>query len=327
MNNNIPQPNQMGPNPAMNQMSNQPNVQPPYPNYPNQYPPRPPKQPMDPVKKKKIIAIVSICSGVAVLAIIAAIVIPILFRVDYSTAYKTAKDLKPKIYNIYQSYDCGYVVSYVDSRYTNIKNYAEYVENCKETYNDSTSALVAKLGETDGIKRNNELGLQYEKFRTAFAALTSGDTEELAAKLALWQARHNFVYVADDLSYTSSSDAEFTAAANYLIESGNDTLKTYGEGWLEKSLAAAAAYRNYRNTTTGWSAAYNEYQNKVKEKNDYVAANKPDMSQIAPLNFNDTYKMYSEFNSLYNMITETYEKNYNSGSGDCTEFLGEVSCG
>lgn len=318
----------------MNQPMNQP-AQPmpqgpyqnPYPNsYHNPYPPQPPKAPMDPAKKKKIITIVSICSGVAVLAIVAAIVIPILLRVDYSTAYKTAKDLKPKIYDIYQSYDCEYVVNYVDSTYTSIKTYSEYVEDCKTVYNNGATNLVSQLGETEGIKRNDDLKNQYNKFNTEYTQVASGDSEELAAKLNLWQARHNFVYAADDLSYSSSSDAEFATAANYLIESGNDTLKTYGEGWLEKSLAVATAYRNYRNTTTGWSAAYSECQNKLKEKSDWVAANKPDMSQVAPLNFNDTYKMYSEFTSLYNMITETYEQNYNSGSGDCTEFLGDVYC-
>lgn len=285
-----------------------------------------PKQPMDPAKKRKIIIGVSAGVGAAVLAIVAAIAIPLMLRVDYSTAYQVAKELKPKLYDIYYSYDCGYVVDYVNSTYTSVKSYSEYVDNCKATYDNGAASLVQKLGDTEGIKRNDEIKLQYEKFNSEFSKLTSGSTSDLDAKLELWQARHNFVVTSDDLSYASSADSEFTTAANYLIESGNDTLKEYGEGWLARSLEVSAAYREYRATTTGWSAAYNNYTNKKNELSDWVAANKPDINVVAPLSFNDTSKMYSEFTTLYNLISETYEKNYNSGSGDCTEFLGEVYC-
>lgn len=327
MDNNNPQqpmPQQPAPAPA-------PEGWQPYPNQPQQYPqypqqPMPPKQPMDPAKKKKIILIVSICSAVLVLGIVAAIVIPILLRVDYSTAYNTAKEVKPKVQEVYRSYDCEYVEDYVDSTYTSIKSYTEYIENCKATYNSNLGELVVKLGDTAGVKRNNEINTQFQKFKAAYDAVASGDSNEIAKKLDLWQARHNFVYTADDLSYTSSSDAEFTAAAKYLTDSGNDALKTYGEGWLERSLEIAAAYRAYRAATTNWSEAYTTYTNKRNELSDWIAANKPDIKAIAPLNFNDTSKMYQEFNTLYNMISETYALNYNRGSGDCTEFLGEVYC-
>lgn len=288
---------------------------------------RPPKQPMDPVKKKNLIMGLSIGGGVLVLAIIAAIVVPILLRVDYAPAYSAAKELKPKIYDIYQSYDCERVVDYVDSDYTATKSYNEYVENCKSVYSTDTDELVAKLENTDAVKRNNEIKAQFERFKTEYTAASSGSNEDLAAKLALWQARHNFVVAADDLTYGSSSDAEYTSAANYLIESGNESLKTYGEGWLERSLAVAAAYRAY--DAASWresSQYYTEYSNKRSELSDWIAANKPDIKTIAPLNFSDTSKMYSEFDDLYDLIAATYALNYNSGSGDCTEFLGEVIC-
>lgn len=287
---------------------------------------RPPKQPMDPAKKKKIIMIASICSGVAVLGVVAAVILINLLRVDYSSAYLTAKELKPKVYDIYQNYDCGYVVSYVKSTYTSIKSYSEYVTGCKEVYNNGATGLVVKLGDTDGVKRNSEIKAQYEKFNAEFNAVASGSSEELDSKLALWEAVHSFNYTVDDLDYSSFTDAEFTTAANYLINSGNDTLKTYGEGWLERSLEVAAAYRTYRATTTGWSAAYNAYTDKRNELKDWVAANKPDIATIAPLNFDGTSKMYSEFGNLYSLISDTYEQNYNSGSNDCTEFLGDVYC-
>lgn len=316
--------NQMGP---MSQpMPMQPNMgQGPYP----QQMMKPPKKPMDPAKKKKIILIIVIVSLVLIVGIALAIILPIVLRVDYSSTYSTAKELKPKIYDIYSSSSCEDVVDYVTSDYADIKEYSDYIEKCKKVYGSSADDLVTKLENTDGVKRNNEIKAQFDKFKSEYTALSAGDNETLSAKLDLWQARHNFYYTTTELKYGSSSDAEFTRAANYLIESGNDSLKTYGEGWLERSLAISAAYRAWDNTgyfDSNKSQLYNDYNNKKKELSDWAAENKPDINTIAPLNFNDTSKMYSEFGTLYDLITATYEENYNSDSGDCTEFLGEVHC-
>lgn len=321
--------NNIGQPPYQPTQPNMPYVQPnqTYQPYPNQTPTKPPKQPMSPAKKKRLIIGLSAGGAALVLAIVAAIVIPILLRVDYSSAYNAAKELKPKIYDIYHSYSCEYVVDYVDSTYTNIKSYAEYIEECKKVYQSNTNELVAKLENTDGVKRNSEINAKFAKFKAEYASISPDNEEALMAKLNLWQARHNFVYTADDLSYSSSSDADFTTAANYLINSGNDQLKTYGEGWLERKLAVAAAYRAYYAASWATSSQlYAEYNNKKSELADWIAANRPDINVIAPLNLENTSKMYSDFSDLYELIRVTYQQNYNAGSGDCTEFLGEVIC-
>lgn len=295
--------------------------------YQQPYGPQPmPKQPMDPAKKKKIILIVSICSGILVLGIIAAIVIPIILRVDYAPAYKTAKELKPKLYAIYQDYDCDYITRYVNSSYTSAKTYGEYVSGCLETLDSSTDTLVTNLGATAGITRNTEIRAQYDRFVSEYNKISTGSTEDLAKLIAYYEAWHNFKIGADDVNWRTTSDATITAAANYLIESGHDTLKSYGETWLKYALEVAAAYRAYDNATSNYSALYSDYSKKNSEMREWATANQPDMSTLVPLNFADTSKMYSEFTTLYNMIAQTYEDNYNSGSGDCTEFLGDVYC-
>lgn len=315
----------MGQTGVPNQTGGYPTQQYPYQQNPQMA--KPPKQPMDPEKKKKLIIGFSAGGAALVLIIAAAIIIPMLLRVDYSSAYNTAKELEPMIYDIYRSYDCEDVVDRVSSTYTEPKTYNEYIEKCKELYSSSISDSITKLENTDGVKRNNEINAQFAKFKSEYTALQPEDSDTLASKLALWQAIHNFVYASHDLKYSSSSDSEFTTVANYLIDSGNDAMKTYGEGWLEKSLAIAAAYRAYQAAPLGSSSQlYDEYSNKKKEKDDWVAANKPDINTVAPLNFNDTSKMYSEFEKLQELIADTYEKNYNSGSGDCSEFLGDVYC-
>ena len=156
---------QMGPNMQMGPMgpnmgpANQ-NMGPMNPNMGQPYPQqamRPPKQPMDPAKKKLIIIIVSVVSGLVVIGIALAIILPMVLRVDYATAYNTAKELKPKIYDIYQSYDCEYVVDEVDYSWVSVKTYDEYVEECKKIYNAGTDDLVNQLENTDGVKRNEEI--------------------------------------------------------------------------------------------------------------------------------------------------------------------------
>lgn len=289
---------------------------------------KPPKQPMDPAKKKKLIIGLSVCGAVLILSIAAAIVIPILLRVDYSSAYATAKELKPKVYDIYRSYDCEYAIDYVESKWTSVKDYTEYIERCKSNFSSETNDLVSKLENTDSVKRNNDVKTQFDKFKAEYTSLSSDNSDALNAKLALWQARHNFVIAADKLS-TSSSDAEFTTAANYLINSGNDTLKAYGEGWLERRIAINAAYRAYYNASysnPNYNQLREDYNNKKNEYNDWIATNKPDIKTVAPLSFNDTSKMYSEFTKLYDLITDTYEKNYNFGSHDCSEIADKVTC-
>ncbi len=285
-----------------------------------------PKQPMSPETKKKIILGCSIGGAVLILGIVAAIVIPMLLTVHYKETYTVAKELKPKIYEIDHNYDCSYVVEYVDSAYTSPKAYGDYVASCKKAYQDGVDELVAKLGNTEGIKKNNDLKLQYDKFKAKYASLSTGSSEEFSAKLALWEAVHNFNYAVDKLS-TDSSDAQCKVAADYLIESGNDTLKAYGEGWLEHALELTAAYRAYQ--ASSWQTSseyYTIYTNKRNEFNNWRSTNAPTMSSIAPLDFDDTTEMYNEFTTLYNLIAKTYQDNYDYGSGVCFEFMGVVSC-
>lgn len=285
-----------------------------------------PKEPMSPATKKKII-LGCVIGGIGlVLGIVAAIVIPMLLKINYGETYKIAKELKPKIYEIYRNYDCDYVIDYVSSTYTTPKSYSGYIENCKKAYGSAVNDLVNQLGDSDGVKKNDEIKNQFDKFKAEYSSLSAGDAEALAEKLSLWQAVHDFTYAVDDLTM-SSPDSGFKTAANYLIESGNDTLKAYGEGWLERVLGVTAAYRAYQSSPWQTSAeAYTEYNNKSREFSDWRSANSPSISTVAPLDFSDSSRMYSEFSTLYDLIVKTYEKNYDFGSNTCTEFLNEVFC-
>ena len=298
--------------------------------YPMQQMPmqKPPKQPMDPVKKKKLILGLSIGSGVLVLGIAAAIILPMILRVDYSETYKTAKELKPIISEIYTDDNCYYVQSYANSDYVSASDYDKYITGCKEAYTKATS-LVDQLGETAGIKKDSELENLYNKFRAAYSKEDKYSAEEIDQKLALYKTWHDWEIAVDKVDSWDETDADLTAAANVLINSDNDTLKSYGEGWLEKRKAAANAYR------TWYNAKYSDknYQSYLTAKNDaqtahnnFVKENKPNIEELAGQIETSFSETDSEFDKLYDSIVKRYEEHYNFGSGDCFEFAGEVSC-
>ncbi len=286
----------------------------------------PMRPPMSPEKKRKIILGVCLGVGGVVLAIVGVIVAIVLLKVDYGPAYLAAKGLDEKIYDVYQNYDCENAVDYVKSTYRSVEDYAGYVSGCKLA-TDGVGTLIDELGMTAGVKRDDEIAAQYERFKEAYDAAMP-DTSTLGAKLDVYAAWHKFVYLVDDLSY-GDADAEFTTAANALINSGNETLKTYGEGWLAKSLEVSHAYTAYDSTSYSDSnrstlrTTYNDLRSALTE---WVAQNKPDILTVVPLEFTETSTMYNEWTKLYDLISETYEQNYNFDSGDCTEFLGEVYC-
>lgn len=282
------------------------------------------KPPMDPAKKKKIILGVSLGVGGVVIAIVAVVVASILLKVDYGESYRVAKELKPKVSDISDNYDCERVVDYVNSAYTSDATYAEYVSSCLSVA-DGVEDLVTKLGQTAGIRHDKDLKAQFERFEEAIDSVLP-DEEELGQRLKVYEAWHKFTVVVDDLSAGSSSDAEIQNAAKNLTESGNEVLATYGAGWLEKTQAYIRAYREYYNTP-GYSAALVTAKNNAQtEQKNWIAANKPDIVEVGGLSFENTSKMYTEFTKLYDMIVELYEQNYDEASGDCTTFLDEVYC-
>jgi hypothetical protein len=149
--------------------------------------------------------------------------------------------------------------------------------------------------------------------------------------LKTYQAMHNFTYASSKINEMKPTDDEVETAASYLINSGNKTLKTYGEGWRQRYLAYNVANRNYKQSLT--TASINELQSLIKAQNNaksevenFESTSRPRLEEIAPLPITDAQKMSNEFSKLYDLIKTTYEENYDEESGDCPQVLGEVIC-
>ena len=286
-----------------------------------------PKQPMNPATKKKIIIGCVIGAVVLVAIIVACVVIAIVSHVDYSETYRKAKDLKEDISNLYVSYDCERVVSSVNSDWTSDSNYKKYIESCKNS-TDGIDDKIAELEKTAGIRKNSELSAAFDRFKKEYTAVVP-NADELNSKLELYKTWHSYVVAVDDLS-ASDTDAEIQSAANILINSGSDAFKTYGEGWLEKTMDYVRAYREYQNSSysdSNRSTLRDTMYAKQKAQSTWVSENEPDITELVPLDFSDMTKMNNAYRDFYNLLTDTYEQNYNSDSGDCTElYSGDVYC-
>lgn len=284
-----------------------------------------PKAPMDPAKKKKIIRGVIIGLAAVVVAVVVVVVITIVTRVSYSEAYRVAKEIKPEIAEFYQNTSCKRVLNYVDDQYTDVTTYNEYAAKCLAAGGE-VSSLTKKLGETEGVKKNKEIKAQYDKFSEGIEK-TLPNQSELEKRLDIYKAWHGFV--ATEVK-TDSTNSEVEAKVAFLTNSGDETLKKYGEGWKERALALTQAYRDYDNLpytpADAKSAARRKYQDLQSDLKNWVAANKPDVSQLGGLNFDDNTKIYNEWTKLYKLIQTTYEEHYDEKSGDCSELFGEVIC-
>lgn len=281
---------------------------------------------MNPATKKKIILGCVIGAAIIVVMIAVGIIIAVVSHVDYGETYRQAKTLKEDISTLNSAYDCQRVVSSVDSSWTNESTYNKYIEACRKSA-DGIDDKIAELEKTQGIRKNSELSTAFDKFKKEYAAIFPS-ADELNAKLDLYKTWHAYIVAVDDLE-ASDADSKFQSAANILINSGNDTFKTYGENWLEKTMDYVRAYRAYQNSSysdSNRSTLREEMYEKQSAQRTWVSENKPDIEELAPLDFSNMSTMYSAYRDFYNLLVETYEEHYNSGSGDCSELRGVVYC-
>ncbi|MDO4742134.1 MAG: DUF5684 domain-containing protein [Candidatus Saccharibacteria bacterium] len=269
------------------------------------------KEPMNPKTKKGVIIGSAIGGGVLLLIIFIVTIITASSRVDYSASYRVAQELQSVISTVYWNFDCDDVVDYVDSDYISDSTYEGYISGCKETLAD-LSKLVDELGNSDAVKREKDISENFAEFKKHYDKLAESD-EELDEKLDAYSAWHGFSVAVDDLSYTKSSDAEITSAANKLIESGNKILADYGEGWLEKTLAVAKVAREYYNASysdRNKSSYYTKYQEALTAVKNYSSSNKPDIESDFPLGVDETTKIYKSYDTLYESIRLKYQEHY-----------------
>ena len=281
-----------------------------------------------PKKERRNILMASVFSGALIIAatVIASIITAV--HINYGESYRVAKELRVKIQAMRSDYDCQKVLDYVDSPYTTMAAFAEYVEGCRTVGSDS-KGIVETLGLTEGVKKDENLAIRYDSFDSAYQAAISGG-EELNKTLDLYTIWHQWVVTSNGMLVGyDQSDADLTAAAKILIDSGDDILKSYGEGWLQRKQAYNKAAREYYSSSflsENRSALEEDMNNKQKELTEYEAKSRPNIKELDVLETADTAKLYARFEDMYEYIRKAYQDHYEKGSGDCRELITEVVC-
>lgn len=280
-------------------------------------------KPLDPKTKKKIIMWTCVGGGVFVALSIIAIIFSLVFKINYGESYRKAGEVKDELSDLSRnSSACSRVANYVDSTWTSEKSYNDYIDKCLDSLDHDNSSVV-ELGNTSGVKRDDNIKAQYDKFKKAYdkAFPSRSGVEET---LKIYKAWHTFAVKSNAASNAIKDDDAYRKAADALKESGNSTLVEYAEGWLERALAYSKAYRTYMDGDSS-SAARTAMTEARTSFRSYVSQNEPDIEDIAEFEPGDTSDVYTAFNKLYSMISDAYEENYD-GKGDCVELLDSVYC-
>ncbi|MBQ9020018.1 hypothetical protein IJ096_01715, partial [Candidatus Saccharibacteria bacterium] len=188
--------------------------------------------------------------------------------------------------------------------------------------------LNEKLGTTEGVRRNGGIMQDYNNFLSSFAAVKEGDSA-LEEALNYYRTWHEWILAQEKVDGWEASDTDIMAVAKILINSGNEKFKKYAEGWAEKKKKANTAYRAFHYSdilAKNRSDLLKAMNTAQKEFADWEAKNTISVSEVVSLARADNSKVYTDFDAMNSLIKESYENNYNHGSGDCLETFTDVVC-
>jgi hypothetical protein len=179
--------------------------------------------------------------GVGIVAIIgivaAAILIPQTMTPDYNIMLDSASNLSDELSNYFYSSACNDVRQNVDNYYSVTNDeYAEFINQCGQDA-ENLYAAVAKFEAESGVGRDQEINELYQRFKKLLDEKAPAK-DKLENTLKIHEAVHRFAVEMDkidDDDYESMPDpSEFKKVAAILIESGDETLKTFAEGLSER---------------------------------------------------------------------------------------------
>ncbi|MBP5675076.1 hypothetical protein J6W91_01960 [Candidatus Saccharibacteria bacterium] len=285
-------------------------------------------------KKKKILLItipsasVLLIGGFIVYAMVTG-----MFKVDYSGTYMAAKELRNEIQKLRTDTNCDKVIEYVNMQYTAMETYSNYVEGCKTASEGVSDATVRKVGDTNGVNKDEEVRRRYETLKTALAAAKEGNAD-VNSLLEIYKTWHEWILAEAEGNNKHQewdwTDADLKKASDILKNSDIEEFKSYGEKWYKLKKAAAEATNAYfhhaLNTADDLQMLSQTMSQKQDEFTKWKKENEPDVTELYPLELVDTAKLYAKFEEFYNYIRETYQANYNKQAGGCKEYVTSVVC-
>lgn len=266
-----------------------------------------------PAKKKSPLVLGLVFGAIAIVVIVTGVIIfNTTQKVDYEETYQLTKDVKSQVSQVAYETDCANVLNFTKSRSPEMTKYNSYIKGC-ETIGEKFAKLqtaIEQLGAATGIKNDSELRATYEDFQNSLHSAVP-DTENLKQQLKLYQAWHEFVISEHALMIAKADTSAIKAVAQPLLDSDNATLRQYGEGWLEQTMAYAEAAWAYNNSNSSLSSATRralkqEATNKNTARTEWVKANEPDILELGGLDFSQLRALGPKFDQIYETIKSKY---------------------
>lgn len=191
-------------------------------------------------QKKMVIAGVAAVAVVAVV-VLGCILIPKMFGTDYKESARVAGELET------------------------VLDYTKKVDACKEKLAEGRK-LANELGKTSGVKNDADIKAKYEAFEED-AKVALPESDELDKTMNLYTSMHEFIVKLDEFEPDMSED-EIKNTANLLINTGNEALVKFGEGWRDRMIEVVRLYAKYEDT--GDYTIVTQMMKKVEEMEDWA---------------------------------------------------------
>ena len=232
----------------------------------------------------------------------------VLTKVDYKESYTLAVELDDKIGDFYYDFDdCADVVEDVNDDWASTTTYSSKVTDCKNAIDKNTIEQVNKLAGTSGVSRDGDVKAKFDKFYDEYKKATSSVNDDTIKTLDVYDSWHKFVYESDGFGFYGATEEKINTTADYAINSGNDTFKSFGEQWKEKALEVLKAKQAYDKATTGYSSLYSDYTSKKSALEDWRSDNLPKPSEVLPLKFEgDASSIRSAWNDFVSVLGSKY---------------------
>lgn len=219
-----------------------------------------------------------IALGVGLLLAVGAIVsviVPQMLTPDYSKMYDSSIELQDALSEYFYSSACHDVALYVDDYYsTDAEEYNESIEDCKK---DATKVYnaVSKFEAESGASRDSQINGLYQNFKKAFDEKAPAQ-DKLESTLKVYAAAHDFVVGMNDFDTSSGTIPtveEFKKVTDTLVNSGDATLKEFGEGLntrYAKLYDAAQAYIKTSYSDPNYREVSENYEDATDNMEDYL---------------------------------------------------------
>ncbi len=228
-------------------------------------------------KKNMIIAIA--IAGVVVLGgIIALIALLSRSSVDYAKLKENVSVFFEDLSNYMDRSNCSRVNSnFSDTYATSVEAYNSYIEDCKTDSKEINEALN-KFESENNLSGDSELKSLFDKFKASFNE-NAPSSDKLESTLKAYEAVHNYLASVRKLDLygdKAASVEDFSKAADYLINSGNESLSAYGNDLVQQYTNLSSLYQEYQTAREAFlnnpsddaqqsSAAFEAYSNALSD--------------------------------------------------------------